>query len=504
MANTTQSIFFVFKRLLILVFLAFPNALIAQERSVYEDGYTSLSIRLTGNQPEKIQLGFARAANPLSIYMPAQFNQVNDSTYLLSQYTMGNTIVTFMLNGQTHLTVLQPNNHDVLTLHYSDQVNYTVDYRGPYKEIFDGSAELERIVRSFFTGVPGSEAYSQAFHTAAEFKAHTLSEAAYAKDYFTSKIPPSTLKEAIQAHIDIVSRHRLLNGYESRLFLHNRRIGLDSAAAIQHIPVRDVSYYRDLISTAQLDPTRPIHYPYEALLAIQQEEVIGLPNIRTKGFPAYRAVLEKHFSTTIPPHENLFYDMMASVAYLNQIQEGMPLSPVQLNEVHREVIDPGVKNYILHQNGQIQSFTAHQTDNTFHLPFQEIDDVLPLILQKYEGKVIVMDFWATWCGPCIEAFEQVKNVKDQVRERDDVVFLYLTSESSDYNQWNGYAQLVSGDHYYLNYDQAEILHRTHQIETLPSYLVFDKKGQLYKSSLGRYMGNDTLSEWIEEAGEAIQ
>lgn len=84
------------------------------------------------------------------------------------------------------------------------------------------------------------------------------------------------------------------------------------------------------------------------------------------------------------------------------------------------------------------------------LTAQEINDMLidetvaPLTLKDVngnlveigagdlKGKIIVLDFWATWCGPCVASFPGMQTVMQQYQSRNDIVFLYIaTMEKGD-------------------------------------------------------------------------
>jgi len=53
-------------------------------------------------------------------------------------------------------------------------------------------------------------------------------------------------------------------------------------------------------------------------------------------------------------------------------------------------------------------------------------------LDDYQGKVIVLDFWATWCGPCIKAFPAMKKLRNEMSSR-GVEFLFISTLESSVN-----------------------------------------------------------------------
>lgn len=141
---------------------------------------------------------------------------------------------------------------------------------------------------------------------------------------------------------------------------------------------------------------------------------------------------------------------------------------------------------------------------TGNVYFKTYDDVAPeeieqLILDKYKNKVVFIDVWATWCGPCRAGHKQMIPLKEEMKNK-DVVFVYITSQTSPVATWNVMIKDIDGEHYYLTREQYNHLLDKYESQGIPTYLLFDKTGRLSFKSIGS-RSNEEFKKEIEKVLE---
>lgn len=121
---------------------------------------------------------------------------------------------------------------------------------------------------------------------------------------------------------------------------------------------------------------------------------------------------------------------------------------------------------------------------TYSLPECEATAMLRKIIDRYRGKYVYIDFWATSCGPCRAAIEHSKHVREELRDHPELEFVFITSDKqSPEGEYNEYvAKHLQGEECYRvpHNEYAKYMELFHFLG-IPHYETLDKNGNVLRT-----------------------
>ena len=123
--------------------------------------------------------------------------------------------------------------------------------------------------------------------------------------------------------------------------------------------------------------------------------------------------------------------------------------------------------------------------------------ILRKILEPFKGRIVYMDLWGTWCGPCKEKLKESHYVKEQLKKY-DIVYLYLANRSPE-DSWKNVIKEynLTGPncvHYNLPQGQQAAIERFLKVDSFPTYKLIDKQGNIHDL---HWLHADDMNSFIE-------
>jgi len=111
-----------------------------------------------------------------------------------------------------------------------------------------------------------------------------------------------------------------------------------------------------------------------------------------------------------------------------------------------------------------------------------------ITLKDLRGKIVVLNFWATWCGPCRREIPELNNLVESYKDNNDVVFIGITNDQEE-----RVSNFLANNPF--NYTIAFDIGNTYtkyNVTAVPTHVIIDKSGYISSRIVGSLPGMDKI------------
>lgn len=106
-------------------------------------------------------------------------------------------------------------------------------------------------------------------------------------------------------------------------------------------------------------------------------------------------------------------------------------------------------------------------------------------LSKLKGKVVFLNVWATWCGPCREEMPSMETLYDELKNNKDFVMLAVSQDTKGKSAVVPYVE-KNGYHFTVLLDPENKVGESYGVSGVPETFIIDRKGRIVAHHMGAF------------------
>ncbi len=245
----------------------------------------------------------------------------------------------------------------------------------------------------------------------------------------------------------------------------------------------DSTYYDDLLKFSIVrNPNAMYCFDYPSFLLSQ--EVLAKDKLPFDGFLS-QIVGANRLATQLDKEYKTFTADQQNEVNAYRLKEFSKI----LNDKNKALLD------LLAENAKKTGYKVCELDTVV-----AGDKLLETLVAPYKGKVVLVDVWATWCGPCIRAMKDMLPMKEELKDK-GITYVYLAGDNSPEAIWKNMIPDIHGEHYRVTKEQWAGFVKALQVEGVPTYFVINKSGEVAYRATG-FPGVDTMKDELQKALKA--
>ena len=157
-----------------------------------------------------------------------------------------------------------------------------------------------------------------------------------------------------------------------------------------------------------------------------------------------------------------------------------------------------ISNYMSPSQGQVSTNQAENSDDSVNYGNALLNqDDKPISLADYHGKVVFLNFWATWCPPCQREMPEIQKLSEKYQNSEDIAILTVVMPGGQEMDAAVIKKFLKEKGFTMPviFDDGR-LSSSFQITSLPTTYMFDRDGNVYGSVVGQ-LSSDMMENIID-------
>jgi len=170
------------------------------------------------------------------------------------------------------------------------------------------------------------------------------------------------------------------------------------------------------------------------------------------------------------------------------------------NKKNKEPFDKYLQGLKAIANAEMISKIKSNLVNIPAIDFKLTDSEGKIVtLSEYKGKVVILDFWATWCGPCMSSFPGMKTAVEKFAGNNDVKFLFINVWENVDDKVNNVKEFLkrTGYPFHVLMDLDNKVVESYKVTGIPTKIFIDKNGIIRYKSVGFGGNSEEMVNEIE-------
>ena len=157
------------------------------------------------------------------------------------------------------------------------------------------------------------------------------------------------------------------------------------------------------------------------------------------------------------------------------------LSPAMMEIAEKRISLPVVKDGVREMNQKFLDIESKNLQSVQSTGMSRGEALFHKLVEPYKGKIILVDFWGTWCVPCLQALSKSQEEYQRLSKY-DIVYMYFANKSPE-AKWKDVIeqyQLKGNNvvHFNLEPEEENAIEQYFQVTAFPSYFLISQEGRL--------------------------